>query len=63
MIPGNCNCPACGSPDTEAMLTIGNVKTLECLTCNHIWTASAGNGELRHRDPHIQWGATGEEEF
>jgi len=55
-------CPACGSEDTELLLTLGDRNEYECLACNNIWTRPVGNSELRHVDPLAQWGATGDEE-
>jgi uncharacterized Zn finger protein len=60
MIKGR-KCPACGSADTELLITIGDRQEYDCLRCSNIWARTVSHSELRHVDPLEQWGATGEE--
>lgn len=62
MIPGNRTCPACGSADTELALTLGNRAEYNCMRCSNIWAREIGGAELRHEDPLVQWGKTGEDD-
>jgi len=61
MIPGR-RCPACGSMDTEHLLTLGDREEYDCLSCSNLWTRTGGNAELRNSDPHRQWAETGEDD-
>ncbi len=60
MMPGR-QCPNCGSMDTEKTLIIGDREEFCCFTCSHGWARQAVH--LSSADPHVEWGATGDDNF